>query len=68
MKRSEQKSNRTITLPLLDALDYLYNRNLTIDKLWAVDELRDTRASKYLKRVTHITVKPRPPCTIKKGD
>jgi len=48
-----------ITLPLLEAFDYLYENNLTIDKLWTVDKLRDTaKATRYLKRETHITVKP----------
>jgi hypothetical protein len=52
--------NETITLPLLEALDYLYKNNLTIDELWAVDKLRDpTKATEYLRRETHITVKPR---------
>lgn len=51
-----------ITLPLLEALDYLYENNLTIDKLWAVDKLRDpVKATKYLERETHITTKPQPP-------
>lgn len=52
--------SESITLPLLEALDYLYENNLTIDKLWTVDKLRDpAKATKYLKRETHITVKPK---------
>lgn len=52
--------SQSITLPLLEALDYLYENNLIIDKLWTVDKLRDpTKATKYLERETHITVKPK---------
>lgn len=42
---------KTITLPLLDALDYLYTHNLTIDKLWTEQPQG--------KPKTHITTKPR---------
>lgn len=52
---------KTITLPLLEALDYLYSNGLAIDRLWTVDKLRDpAKATGYLKRETHITVKPQP--------
>lgn len=45
---------KTITLPLLDALDYLYTRNLTIDKLW-------TERPGPGPPETHITTKPKHP-------
>ncbi len=49
---------KTITLSILEALDYLYANNLTIDKLWPVD-VPWTRKS-VRRRETHITTKPRP--------
>ncbi len=49
---------KTITLLLLEALDYLYKRNLTIDKMWVKDEVGPGPAF-YRKRETHITVKPK---------
>jgi len=43
---------KNITLPILEAFDYLYANNLTIDKLWSEkpDDLPQT----------HITTKPQP--------
>lgn len=48
----------TITLPILEALDYLYARNLTIDKLWVEDEV-GPYPRLYRTRRTHAAVKPR---------
>ncbi len=57
-KSNSAKEIETITLPILEVFDYLYENNLTIDKLWTVDKLRDPeKATRYLKRETHITVK-----------
>jgi hypothetical protein len=53
--------DKSTTLPLLEALDYLYENNLTIDRLWTVDKLRDpAKATRYFRRETHISVKPQP--------
>jgi hypothetical protein len=46
--------SKPITLPILEAFDYLHNRNLTIDKMW-------TKREPGCKPTTHVTVKPRPP-------
>jgi hypothetical protein len=43
-----------ITLPILEALDYLYKNNLTIDRLWT--EQPDAGPPH-----THISTKPRRP-------
>jgi hypothetical protein len=40
-----------ITLPILDAFAWLYERNLTIEALW-------TKREPGQKSTTHITVKP----------
>lgn len=50
---------KPLTLPLLEAFDYLYQRNLTIDKLWTVKPKGGGHPQ------THISVKPRPPIILK---
>jgi hypothetical protein len=52
--------SKPITLPILEALDYLYERNLTIDTLWTQDGVLPG-PGKYRRRETHITVKPAKP-------
>jgi hypothetical protein len=54
----ELNKKKVVTLPLLVALDYLYERNLTIDKLWVQDKILPG-PGKYRRRETHITVKPK---------
>lgn len=49
--------SKTITLPILKAFDYLYERGLTIDKLWVEDKIGSYPKLRRTRK-THVTTKP----------